>query len=76
MDTLPIRLATVVEMRTGLASDTPGEPITQAEVEKNFGMSQAGISQLELKAYKLLRHPTRTQPLAGLLDIGNTKMIE
>ena len=55
----------VLRMRFGI--DDGGEP-TLDEVAENLGLSGGRIQQIEAKALRKLRHPSRTTPLEPFLD--------
>ena len=54
----------VLEMRFGLLD---GEDHTLEEVGKHFGVTRERIRQIEAKALRKLRHPTRSRALRDYL---------
>ena len=54
----------VLEMRFGLRD---GQEHTLEEVGKYFGVTRERIRQIEAKALRKLRHPTRSRPLRDYL---------
>lgn len=56
----------VLEMRFGLGED--GHEATLEEVGKHFGVTRERIRQIEAKALRKLRHPTRSRPLRDYLN--------
>jgi RNA polymerase primary sigma factor len=54
----------VLEMRFGLRD---GQEHTLEEVGKHFGVTRERIRQIEAKALRKLRHPTRSRPLRDYL---------
>jgi RNA polymerase primary sigma factor len=65
LDTLPPRENEVLRYRFGLVDGTPR---TLEEVGKLFNVTRERIRQIETKALKKLRHPTRKNKLIGFLD--------
>jgi RNA polymerase primary sigma factor len=55
----------VLEMRFGLGED--GQESTLEEVGKHFQVTRERIRQIEAKALRKLRHPTRSRPLRDYL---------
>ena len=69
--TLTPREAKVIRMRFGL--DEPGcDAHTYAKIGEQFGITRERIRQIELKALRKLRHPTRSAPLRGFLTAERT----
>jgi RNA polymerase primary sigma factor len=56
----------VLEMRFGLLD---GQDHTLEEVGKHFGVTRERIRQIEAKALRKLRHPTRSRQLRDYLEI-------
>jgi RNA polymerase primary sigma factor len=54
----------VLEMRFGLKD---GQEHTLEEVGRHFGVTRERIRQIEAKALRKLRHPTRSRPLRDYL---------
>jgi RNA polymerase primary sigma factor len=54
----------VLEMRFGL---NDGQDHTLEEVGKHFGVTRERIRQIEAKALRKLRHPTRSRQLRDYL---------
>ncbi len=65
LDTLTERERQVLEMRFGLED---GRGRTLEEVGKAFGVTRERIRQIEAKALRKLRHPTRARKLKDYLD--------
>ena len=65
LDTLSEREAGVVSMRFGL---TDGQPKTLDEIGKVYGVTRERIRQIEAKALRKLRHPSRSKKLKDYLD--------
>ncbi len=57
----------VLELRFGL---TDGYPRTLEEVGKQFQVTRERIRQIEAKALRKMRHPTRIRQLHGFLEVG------
>lgn len=64
LDTLKPRERAVLEQRFGLKD---GNPHTLEEVGRQFNVTRERIRQIEAKALKNLRHPTRSKELKGFL---------
>ena len=64
LDTLQPREKSVLEMRFGLNRD---RPCTLEDVGRRFGVTRERIRQIEAKALRKLRMPSRKKALAGLL---------
>ena len=62
----------VIVMRFGLED---GHPRTLEEVGKSFNVTRERIRQIEAKALRKLRHPSRANKLRGFLDSDNIKII-
>jgi RNA polymerase primary sigma factor len=65
LHTLTPREAKVLAMRFGL---TDGTPHTLEEVGLEFAVTRERIRQIEAKALRKLRHPTRSKRLKGFLE--------
>ena len=68
MDSLTPREAKVLRMRFGIEMSTDH---TLEEVGKQFDVTRERIRQIEAKALRKLRHPTRSDKLRSFLDTGN-----
>mgnify|MGYP004546925015 FL=1 len=66
MKTLTDREAKVLKMRFGFDD---GKPRTLEEVGKEFDVTRERIRQIEAKALRKLRHPTRSKKLKDFLDL-------
>jgi RNA polymerase primary sigma factor len=55
----------VIELRYGLKD---GQPKTLDEVARLFGITRERIRQIEAKALRKLRHPSRSKKLKDYLD--------
>ena len=62
------REARVLELRYGLLDN---HPRTLEEVGKEFGVTRERIRQIEAKAIKKLRHPTRSKRLGDYHSYKN-----
>lgn len=67
LDTLTKREARVIRLRFGLTED--GCPRTLEEVGAFFNVTRERIRQIEAKALRKLRHPTRRRRLQAFLEI-------
>ncbi len=65
LGTLNERERAVLEQRFGLLD---GNPHTLEEVGRQFNVTRERIRQIEAKALRKLRHPTRIQKIKGFLD--------
>jgi RNA polymerase primary sigma factor len=63
--TLPPREARVLKMRFGIGERSNH---TLEEVGQNFAVTRERIRQIEAKALRKLRHPSRSRTLRGFLD--------
>ena len=64
-DTLTTREAKVLRMRFGIEMNTDH---TLEEVGKQFDVTRERIRQIEAKALRKLRHPSRSDKLRSFLD--------
>jgi RNA polymerase primary sigma factor len=65
LDTLSPRERRVLQLRFGLAD---GHERTLEEVGKRFGVTRERIRQIEAKALRKLRHPSRAESLREFLE--------
>ncbi|MFN2363215.1 MAG: RNA polymerase sigma factor RpoD [Halarsenatibacteraceae bacterium] len=65
LDSLTDREKRVLELRYGIED---GRPRTLEEVGREFGVTRERIRQIESKALRKLRHPTRSKKLKDYLD--------
>ena len=65
LSTLTERERRVLELRFGLKD---GDEYTLEEVGKQYKVTRERIRQIEAKALRKLRHPTRARELQGFLD--------
>ena len=65
LDTLTPREAKVLRMRFGIEMSTDH---TLEEVGKQFDVTRERIRQIEAKALRKLRHPSRSERLKSFLD--------
>src|SRR5256886_6384988 len=65
LDTLLARERRVLQLRFGLSE---GRERTLEEVGKRFGVTRERIRQIEAKALRKLRHPSRSKKLKGYLE--------
>ncbi len=68
METLSEREAKVLRLRFGLDD---GRARTLEEVGKEFDVTRERIRQIEAKALRKLRHPSRSKKLKDFLLINN-----
>ncbi|NLB35522.1 MAG: RNA polymerase sigma factor RpoD [Elusimicrobia bacterium] len=66
LDTLKDREAKIIKLRFGLEG---GYPRTLEEVGKEFGVTRERVRQIEAKALKKLKHPSRSKQLKEFLYI-------
>ena len=69
LNTLNERERAVIEQRFGLRD---GNPRTLEEVGRQFNVTRERIRQIEAKALRKLRHPSRIQKIKGFLDTTNS----
>jgi len=62
----------VLEQRFGLGDCTP---MTLAEVGQQFNATRERVRQIEEKALKKMRHPTRLRQLAGFLEVTSCNVV-
>jgi len=67
LTTLTKREAKVLNLRFGI---TDGSPRTLEEVGKIFNVTRERVRQIEAKALRKMRHPTRSRKLKGFLDLA------
>ena len=67
LETLTEREQEVLTLRFGLVD---GYPRTLEEVGRKFNVTRERIRQIEAKALRKMRHPTRIRKLEGFLDGG------
>ena len=67
LETLTEREQEVLTLRFGL---TDGYPRTLEEVGRQFNVTRERIRQIEAKALRKMRHPTRIRKLEGFLEQG------
>src|SRR3990167_6459840 len=68
LDSLTPREAKVLRMRFGIEMNTDN---TLEEVGKQFDVTRERIRQIEAKALRKLRHPTRSDKLRSFIDTGS-----
>ena len=69
LSTLEVKERQVIAMRFGI---TDGAPRTLDEVGHYFGVTRERVRQIEARAIRKLRHPTRSRKLRGFLDSIDT----
>jgi len=68
LGTLTKREAQVLSLRFGVED---GSPRTLEEVGKIFNVTRERVRQIEAKALRKMRHPTRRRRLQGFLELGD-----
>ena len=68
LTTLTKREAKVLNLRFGIVD---GSPRTLEEVGKIFSVTRERVRQIEAKALRKMRHPTRSRKLQGFLDLAD-----
>ena len=68
LETLTDREENVLRLRFGLED---GRTRTLEEVGRVFGVTRERIRQIEAKALRKLRHPSRSKQLKDFMDDGN-----
>jgi RNA polymerase primary sigma factor len=63
--TLTPRERRVIQLRLGLVND---QPLTLEEIGKRFGLTRERIRQIEARAMRKLRHPSRANVLRGYIE--------
>jgi RNA polymerase primary sigma factor len=71
LTTLTERERKILEMRFGLLD---GYERTLEEIGKMYNVTRERIRQIEAKALRKLRHPTRVRHLQGFLDVAEPEM--
>ena len=67
LHTLTVREQDVLSLRFGLRD---GYSRTLEEVGRKFNVTRERIRQIEAKALRKMRHPTRLRKLEGFLEVG------
>ncbi len=70
LKTLTPREEKIIKMRFGLED---GSEHTLEEVGQNFAVTRERIRQIEAKALRKLRHPSRSHRLRAFLETGNSR---
>ena len=65
LETLDMREKEVIRLRFGI---NDGQSRTLEEVGRYFGVTRERVRQIEAKALRKLRHPTRNTKLRGFID--------
>jgi RNA polymerase primary sigma factor len=68
LTTLTKRESKVLNLRFGIID---GSPRTLEEVGKIFNVTRERVRQIEAKALRKMRHPTRSRKLQGFLDLAD-----
>ncbi len=72
LDSLTAREQRVLTLRFGLLD---GSPRTLEEVGNEFNVTRERVRQIEAKALKKMRHPTRSSKLKGFLDSLESEIV-
>lgn len=73
LNTLTDRERKVLDLRYGL---TDGEEKTLEEVGQEFNVTRERVRQIEAKALRKLRHPSRSRKLRDYIDLMSSEKIE
>jgi RNA polymerase primary sigma factor len=73
LTSLSARERKVLELRFGLGD---GYPRTLEEVGRQFNVTRERIRQIEAKALRKMRHPTRIRQLQGFLELEPKRIVE
>jgi RNA polymerase primary sigma factor len=71
LDTLTPREKKVLMLRFGIGDGTPR---TLEEVGKEFDVTRERVRQIEAKALRKMRHPTRRRKLVGFLEMAESDL--
>ena len=69
LDTLTPREAQILRLRFGLDHEPE---LTLEAIGQRFGVTRERIRQIEAKAIRKMKHPSRKKNLKGLLDVKET----
>ncbi|MDP8262538.1 MAG: RNA polymerase sigma factor RpoD [Candidatus Ancaeobacter aquaticus] len=73
LDTLTPREKKVLMLRFGIGDGTPR---TLEEVGKEFDVTRERVRQIEAKALRKMRHPTRRRKLVGFLEVEDNQYLK
>ena len=73
LNSLTDRERKVLDLRYGL---TDGEEKTLEEVGQEFNVTRERVRQIEAKALRKLRHPSRSRKLRDYIDLMSSEKIE